>query len=127
MYPGIKILIMRAHYPELQQNHINPIKALVAPLQICTYNDRDKILTFDLGAGKPPSTIKFGHWVGEQSEDEYNGLEYDWIFMDEATQFSERAFNFLGGCLRGTNDIPKRFYVTCNPGEDCPTAQKCAA
>lgn len=41
--------------------------------------------------------------------------------MDEATQFSERAFNFLGGCLRGTNDIPKRFYVTCNPGELCPT------
>lgn len=36
--------------------------------------------------------------------------------MDEATQFSERAFNFLGGCLRGTNDIPKRFYLTCNPG-----------
>ena len=115
-YPGIKILIMRAHYPELQQNHINPIKALVAPLQICTYNDRDKIMTFDLGEGKEPSTIKFGHWVGEQSEDEYNGLEYDWIFMDEATQFSERAFNFLGGCLRGTNDIPKRFYLTCNPG-----------
>ena len=115
-YPGIKILIMRAHYPELQQNHINPIKALVAPLQICTYNDRDKIMTFDLGDDKPQSTIKFGHWVGEQSEDEYNGLEYDWIFMDEATQFSERAFNFLGGCLRGTNDIPKRFYLTCNPG-----------
>ena len=73
-------------------------------------------MKFDLGDGVPPSTIKFGHWVGEQSENEYNGLEYDWIFMDEATQFSERAFNFLGGCLRATNDIPKRFYVTCNPG-----------
>ena len=36
--------------------------------------------------------------------------------MDEATQFSERAFNFLGGCLRGVNDFPKRFYITCNPG-----------
>ena len=47
---------------------------------------------------------------------EYQGQEYDWIFIDEATQFSEREFRFLGGCLRGTNDIPKRFYVTCNPG-----------
>lgn len=107
---------MRAHYPELQQSHINPMKKLVAPLGIAEYNDRDKIMTFDLGDGVEPSTIKFGHWVGEQSENEYNGLEYDWIFMDEATQFSERAFNFLGGCLRATNDIPKRFYVTCNPG-----------
>jgi len=92
------------------------MKKLVAPLGIVEYNDRDKIMTFDLGDGVEKSTIKFGHWVGEQSENEYNGLEYDWIFMDEATQFSERAFNFLGGCLRATNDIPKRFYVTCNPG-----------
>ena len=29
--------------------------------------------------------------------DGYNGQEYDWVFIDEATQFSERAFNFLGG------------------------------
>jgi len=115
-HPGISILIMRAHYPELVQNHVMPIKALVAPLGIATYNGSDHLMTFDLGDDVPPSYIKFGHWVGEESENEYNGLQYDWIFMDEATQFSERAFNFLGGCLRGTNDIPKRFYVTCNPG-----------
>ena len=115
-YPGIKILIMRAHYPELEQNHINPIKSLVAPLGVTTYNGTTHLMTFDLGDNLPESYIQFGHWVGEESENEYNGLEFDWIFMDEATQFSERAFNFLGGCLRGTNDIPKRFYVTCNPG-----------
>ena len=107
---------MRAHYPELEQSHINPIKKLVAPLGITTYNGTHHLMTFDLGDDLPESQIKFGHWSGEESENEYNGLEYDWIFMDEATQFSERAFNFLGGCLRGTNDIPKRFYVTANPG-----------
>jgi len=36
--------------------------------------------------------------------------------MDEATQFSYHEFRTLGGCLRGVNDIPKRFYLTCNPG-----------
>ncbi len=36
--------------------------------------------------------------------------------MDEATQFSWRTFQYLGGCLRGVNQIPKRFYLTCNPG-----------
>lgn len=76
-----------------------------------SYNGTTHLLQFENG-----SSIQFGHWNGEESENEYNGLEYDWIFMDEATQFSERAFNFLGGCLRGVNDIPKRFYVTCNPG-----------
>jgi phage terminase large subunit len=36
--------------------------------------------------------------------------------MDEATQFTERDFRYLGGCLRGLCPAPKRFYVTCNPG-----------
>ena len=62
------------------------------------------------------SLIHFGHWAGENSELEYNGQEYDWIFLDEATQFTWRAFQFLGGLLRGVNNFPKRMYITCNPG-----------
>ena len=108
MHNGIKILIMRRTYPELQENHISPILKMVPP-EVASYNATTHVMTFING-----STIKFGHWQGEESENEYNGLEYDWIFMDEATQFSERAFNFLGGCLRGVNDFPKRFYITCN-------------
>lgn len=112
-YPGIKILIMRAHYSELEINHIKPIKSILSclPEEVWSYNGSSHILTFYNG-----SFIKFGHWTGEESENEYNGQEYDWIFIDEATQFSERAFNFLAGCLRGTNDIPKKMFLTCNPG-----------
>ena len=81
------------------------------PPELASYNGTSHLMTFENG-----SIIKFGHWAGDESENEYNGLEYDWIFIDEATQFSERAFNFLGGCLRGVNDFPKRMYLTCNPG-----------
>ena len=42
--------------------------------------------------------------------------EFDWIFMDEATQFTEPEFRLLGGCLRGVNNIPKKFRLTMNPG-----------
>ena len=108
--PGIRILIMRCHYPELLENHVNPIIKAVPP-ELASYNGTSHLMTFENG-----SIIKFGHWSGDESENEYNGLEYDWIFIDEATQFSERAFNFLGGCLRGVNDFPKRMYLTCNPG-----------
>lgn len=108
---GIRILIIRAHYPDLELNHIRPLKSMLLPLECATYNGQTHIMTFTNG-----SVIKFGHWSGEESEKEYNGQEYDWIFIDEATQFSERAFRFLGGCLRGTNNIPKRMYLTCNPG-----------
>lgn len=108
--PGIKILIMRQTYPALEENHIRPILRML-PAGIASYNGQSHILSFANG-----SSIRFGHWSGENSEQEYNGQEYDWIFMDEATQFTERAFNFLGGCLRGVNGFPKRMYLTCNPG-----------
>lgn len=108
--PGIRILIMRKTYPELEENHIRPILALVPP-EAATYNGTSHLMTFANG-----STIKFGHWADEASEREYQGLEYDWIFIDEATQFSERSFNYLGGCLRGISKYPKRMYLTCNPG-----------
>lgn len=109
-YPGIKVLIIRAHYPELDRNHIRPIKARL-PKEIYDYNGSQHILTFMNG-----SVIIFGHWSGEESENEYQGQDYDIIFMDEATQFSERTFRHLAGCLRGSNDFPKRYYLTCNPG-----------
>jgi phage terminase large subunit len=38
------------------------------------------------------------------------------IFLEEATQLSERAFQYLQTCIRGANEFPKRMYLTCNPG-----------
>ncbi|UOO38251.1 phage terminase large subunit [Oscillospiraceae bacterium CM] len=109
-WPGIRILIIRRTYPELQQNHIEPILKLV-PSELATYNGTLHTLYFIDG-----SMIKFGHYQSATAEQEYQGQEYDWIFMDEATQFTEQEFRYLGGCLRGVNEIPKRFYLTCNPG-----------
>jgi phage terminase large subunit len=109
-WPGIRILIVRRTYPELQQNHIEPALKLVPP-EVATYNVTNRLLTFMNG-----SIIRFGHYPGGAGEREYQGQEYDWIFLDEATQFTEQEFRILGGCLRGTSRIPKRFYLTCNPG-----------
>lgn len=109
-YDGIRILILRRTYPELQSNHIEPMLKMINP-DLASYNGALHTIYFENG-----SIIHFGHWSGENSELEYNGQEYDWIFIDEATQFNWRAFQFIGGLLRGVNDIPKRVYLTCNPG-----------
>ena len=109
-YDGIRVLVIRAHYPELNQNLIEPMLALV-PQEIAGYNGTTHVLRFYNG-----SVIQFGHFSGLESELEYQGQSHDIIFMDEATQFSERTFRHLAGCLRGDNDFPKRFYLTCNPG-----------
>lgn len=110
-WPGIRILIIRRTYPELQQNHIEPIIKMV-PQAVGSYNGSLRAMYFYNG-----SVIKFGHAQSFDAIDtEYRGQEYDWIFLDEATQFTEMEFRTLGGCLRGVNEIPKRFYLTCNPG-----------
>lgn len=80
-YEGIKILIIRRTYNELRDNHIEPMVKMV-PQQLATYNGSIYLMRFENG-----STIKFGHYNGDASELEYQGQEYDWIFMDEATQF----------------------------------------
>lgn len=84
----------------------------MVPQTLGSYNAQLRQMRFLNG-----SVIKFGHFQGGvAAEDEYQGQEYDWIFMDEATQFTEYQFRYLGGILRGVNKIPKRFFLTCNPG-----------
>lgn len=108
-YPGIRILIVRKEYPELEQTMILPMRKMI-PAEIASYNGSMHMFFFSNG-----SIIKFGHY-GSGDEVEYQGQEYDWIFMDEATQFTESQFRTLGACLRGATKIPRRMYLTCNPG-----------
>ena len=111
-YPGIKILIIRRTYGELQSNHIEPMLRLIPQPEMGTYNVQLHKFYFNNG-----SVITFGHFNSYLSaEQEYQGQEFDWIFFDEATQFTEQEFRLMGGCLRGVNEIPKRMYITCNPG-----------
>lgn len=108
-YPGIRILIVRKEYPELEQTMILPMRKMI-PQEVAAYNGSMHMFFFANG-----STIKFGHY-GSGDDVEYQGQEYDWIFMDEATQFTESQFRTLGACLRGSTKIPRRMYLTCNPG-----------
>lgn len=108
-YPGIKILIVRRTYPELINNHINILRQEL--LGVAKYNDKDKVLRFDNG-----STIHFMYCAKDGDLDRMQGVEYDVIFLDEATQLSEYQMKTISACLRGVNKFPKRIYYTCNPG-----------
>lgn len=108
-YDNIRILIVRREYPELEQTVILPMRKMIPP-EVATYNATMHMFFFVNG-----SVIKFGHY-GANDDLEYQGQDWDWIFLDEATQFSELQFRILGACLRGANTIPHRMYLTCNPG-----------
>ena len=109
-YKGIKCLIVRRTYPELTNNHIEPLQGLL-PLSIARYNKTDKMFKFFNG-----STIKFGYCNNDKDLHQYQGAEYDVIFIDEATQLQEGWIEKIVVCCRGVNNFPKRIYYTCNPG-----------
>ena len=108
-YDGIKVLIVRRTYPELVNNHINPLLQMLHG--IAKYNKTEKVFTFPNG-----STIKFGYCNADRDLGQYQGAEYDCMFLDEATQLREEWIRRIIPSVRGVNDFPKRVYYTCNPG-----------
>lgn len=108
-WAGIRCLIIRKTYTDLRDNHILPLMADLPP-ELATYKEADKAFVFANG-----SRIKCSYFATDKDALQYQGQEYDIIFLEEATQFSEIVFDTLKACLRGANDFPKRMYLTCNP------------
>ena len=63
-YPGIRVLMIRCHYPELEENLVRPILRWV-PQEMYSYNGSSHLMTFENG-----SVIKFGHYDGDSAENE---------------------------------------------------------
>ena len=113
-YAGIKVMIVRKTYPELQENHIIPLCELLGcytEKPIAEYNDSKKHIVFPNG-----SRILFRYLENEKDAMRFQGTEVDVLFVDEATQQSESRMEKLRACVRGVNGFPKRIYFTCNPG-----------
>lgn len=113
-HAGIKIMIIRKSYPELQQNHIRPLRELLKigmPGNSIKYNDSRKEIQFPNG-----SLILFGYCSNDNDVSRYQGTEVDVLFLDEATHLDEDWIKKLRACVRGVNEFPKRIYYTCNPG-----------
>ena len=104
-YPGIKVMIVRKTYPELQENHIVPLCEMLGCYadeagRIAVYNDAKKHIVFPNG-----SRILFRYLENEKDALRFQGTEVDVLFVDEATHQSESRMEKLRACVRGTNDF----------------------
>lgn len=108
-FSGIKLLIIRKTLTELRNNHIDPLLSMTSG--IASYSETKKELVF-----KNSSVIRFGYCSCRADLTQYQGSEWDVIFIDEATQLQEEWFDELKVTVRGVNNFPKRMYLTCNPG-----------
>lgn len=118
-YPGIKVMIIRKTFPELAENHINPMCEMLKchhsdkSEKIASYNDSKKNITFPNG-----SRILFRYCDHEKDAERFQGTEVDILFIDEATHQTEEKYKKLSACVRGVNNFPKRIYLSCNPGNE---------
>ena len=112
-------MIIRKTYPELTENHINPMCEMLQCYhpdkkhRIASYNDSKKNISFPNG-----SRILFRYCDNEKDAERFQGTEVDVLFIDEATHQSEEKMKKLTACVRGVNNFPKRVYMTCNPGNE---------
>ena len=110
-YPGITQMIIRRSYPELYANHIKPFLQML-PRGSYSYNDTRKEISLPNS-----SRIIFRYCANDADLLNFQGTECDVMYIDEATQLTEEQFRVLAACVRGALDgVPKRCYLTCNPG-----------
>ena len=108
-YEGIHCLLVRRSLGELKANHVRPILEEYGDA-VC-WHEGEKLFRFPNG-----SVIALGFCACDRDALRYQGQEYDIIAIDEATQLSEYQFSIFKACLRGARDVPRRMYLTCNPG-----------
>lgn len=112
-YAGLVATIIRRTYPELKDNHVEPLKRMLhvgLKDAVATYNQTDKDMRFPNG-----SVIRLRSCDNEQALDKIQGQQTDLMFIDEATNFPEEWLKKMYSAVRGVNGFPKRIYLTCNP------------
>lgn len=123
-YAGLKVLILRRTFPELEANHLIPLQHalkktikddkgnIILEYNIAEYKEAKKAFYFPNG-----SILKLGYCQYESDAKQYQGHEYDVIFFEEATSFTESMLKFIATCCRSSrSDFDSRIYYTCNPG-----------
>lgn len=113
-YPGFISTIVRRTYPELRDNHVEPMRELFRCGRrdaLAVYNQTDKEMRLPNG-----SRIRFRTCDNENALTKIQGQQMNFLFIDEATNIPEEWIKKMRASVRGVNNYPKRMYLTCNPG-----------
>jgi len=116
-YPGTTGTIIRKNYPELLSNHIRKF-FIEYPETRAWYRASEKTIYYPNG-----SLTEFNYLQYTNDVYHFQGIEFDDITLDEATQHEEEVFKILKTSLRSDPAViarnPKfksKFLLTGNPG-----------
>ncbi len=110
-YAGLRGLLIRRTYTELRANHILPLCEELSGY--AQWREKDKTFLFPNG-----SRLVLGYCDNDGDRLQYQGAEYDFIILEEATNLNEEWITFIATALRTTRSdgFRPRIYYTCNPG-----------
>ena len=109
--PNVRGLALRRTNKEIEENMVTPMLGEL-PNNIYTYNATDNIITFHNG-----STLRFGYCKNMKDVIQYQGVEYDFICIEELTHWNEKEFKTLKTSLRTVRKgIMPNFFASSNPG-----------
>ena len=109
-YPGIKQIIFRNSFPELNRSIILTAQSIL-PKELYTYSSVTHKMNFVNG-----SFIEFGYIASDSDVTNYQSAEYDIIRFDELTHFTEYQYKYMRSRIRGVNNFPKQIKSSTNPG-----------
>jgi len=122
-YDGIRCLIGRTVLQQLKLTTLNTLFETLQSMQLksgehYTYNGQSNVITF---YNKSEIVLKdLAYQPSDPNYDSLGGLELTAVFVDEAAQIPQLAYNILKSRIRFKlnefNLIPK-ILMTCNPGQ----------
>lgn len=116
---GTRGLVLRRSRPEVKKNFVERIQEETrvngpdgTSSPYVRWLESQNVLRFPNG-----SKIDIGYCESEKDVERYRGLEYDWIGIEELTQWKEEWFRKVMTSLRSTRaGIRPFFFGNCNPG-----------
>ncbi|MDO5478117.1 MAG: terminase family protein [Clostridia bacterium] len=109
-YPGIKQIIFRNSFPELNRSVILTALSII-PKELYSYSSVNHKMNFVNG-----SFIEFGYIAADSDVSNYQSAEYDIVRFDELTHFTEYQYKYMRSRIRGVNKFPKQMKSSTNPG-----------
>lgn len=109
-YPGCRIIMFRRTFPDLERSLILRSRDKF-DLRLAKYNEAKRRWMFKNG-----SIIEFAYMDKESDVYKYQGAEYDFIYWDELTHFTEYQYRYMISRLRGSKPIKRQIKAATNPG-----------
>ena len=122
-YPGIRCLIGRTVLTQLKMTTLNTLFETLQSMGLKSgehyvYNGQSNVITF---TNKSEIILKdLQYQPSDPNFDSLGGLELTAVFVDEAAQISQLAYNILKSRIRFKLDqykLQPKILMTCNPGQ----------